>query len=218
MALTAYALTTVDLAKAAAGVTSSSYDTLFESLVNRVSAAVSAHCNRIFLRQMYDEWYSPTPRQYLLLRQAPIWTVTSIARDGTLLVQDTDYQLFDNDLTAGMIFSEFAWPGTVLVHGVGNDPVATTRNYEVVYEAGWYLPQNAGMYVAGNPDSLPLEVSDVVEQIVFQRYLRVIGESIGADSTSEGQESTTWASDGSMQALIRQHAADLKRFVRPVIL
>lgn len=192
MALIGSALTTLVLAKDAAGIPSGNTadDTFLERRINALSISVASYCDRIFGGASdipsYTEILAPPNRQLLQVRQWPIVAVTSIDDNGFALTLNTDYRCDAQDKARGHIYRENGWIGNTLVTGLTMDPVANERSLTVVYTAGYYLPGDATHYIEGNPASLPLDLVLAVSDMVAEAYYMVKRQAHGLKSYSEG--------------------------------
>ena len=219
MALIDAVLTTIAQAKETAGVPSGnvSDDSSFERLINTVSSQVARYCDRIFGRvtgiPTYTELVSPPNRQLLILRQWPIVEVTSVEDNGSPLVIDDDFRCDTQDAAKGMLYKENGWMGSALVTGLTLDPVAMARQLTVIYKAGYLLPGDPA-YVAGDDGSLPLEISDVVNQLIAIRYYRQKRKNYGLSSMKEGGVSYGYKGEETLLDGSDEYSLTLNRFRR----
>jgi len=188
MAVMDSALTSLASAKDIAGVPSSNTtdDSLFERLINAMSMAASVYCSRIFKYDTYTEIISPPNRQLLLVKEWPIASVTSITDNGYPLVLNTDYRCDAQDASKGEVYKENGWMGSELVTGLTLDPVASARYLTVVYIAGYHLPSDP-LYVVGDPASLPLDITEVVDELVAKKYYMIKRKTHGVMQLKESE-------------------------------
>lgn len=210
MALISQALTTLSNVKAIAGIPAATTtdDALLELLINSASQTIAGYCDRIFGRSTYTEYIPATNRQKLLLRQWPIVAVSSVTNDNVPYVLNTDYRLDDQDKAQGNVYRETGWEGQYLVTGMTNDPVASKRIVSVSYTAGYYLPSDPN-YVAGDPASLPFDISMVCTQMATDAYYMTKRGGYGnLKSLTEGGLSYTWGIDQSQYGSLSAGIAD----------
>lgn len=102
-------LMTLDTLKAILGVrpTNTAKDTQYTALLDAASAYLEQYCGRKFAKTTYTEYYSGNGQRALVLRQRPVWSITSVHVDhqgyfgtspspfgtSTLLTAGTDYSL-----------------------------------------------------------------------------------------------------------------------------
>lgn len=185
------ALTTLVIVKRRLGITVNDYDTQLEDYINRASILIRDYFGFSLKRQEYTEPYKPTNSQWLTLNQYPVQSITYIKFQDTDLTAGTDYQTATKDLIRGYVYKDNFWSGNTYVAGVSYVPLATKREYEVKYIAGWYLPGDIG-YVIGADNSLPLTISDVCELIVSNTFRMDNEGRQGLKSTSQGGISYTY--------------------------
>jgi hypothetical protein len=223
------ALTTLANAKIVAGIPSSvtTYDATLEYLINKVSGKIRNYLGRTLARSTTTEKLPATSRQYLILKEWPIVSITSLSSSDTALTLNTDYRLDAQDMASGMVYRELGWEPRVLVTGLVNDIVAAARTLDIVYVAGYYLPADVTVapadphYVAGDASSLPLEISGIVDEMVVEEYLRIKTHSQGVTGYSEGGISYTWAGSRNINTvnmgISDEHAVVLNNYKRTVI-
>ncbi len=179
------ALTTLAAVKALSFTTGTDFDTLLERLINNVSAAIAMELDRELQLADFECKIAANNRQYLYLPQWPIVEITTITDYGSPLVVDVDYEMSDDDARLGRLYRESGWRGRLLVDGLTSDPVAAARDIEVTYSAGYLLPADTD-YDEGEPDSLPLELQQVCDEIVLELFSRAKRQAYGLNSYSEG--------------------------------
>jgi hypothetical protein len=210
MALSLQAMTTLANAQAITGVASGTDTTLFELLIERVSATVMQDLHHNPIRDDYDELYVPNNRQLLILKNFPIAADPVVTDDGVSLTIDVDFFMSGEDAAAGRLYRPTGWSGLEYVQGLTNDPVAGKRSIEVVYTAGWYGPADTH-YSAGALDSLPIDLSGLVDQLVAEQYYNTKRQLHGLKNYSEGGISFTLNSE--MQKDYARIIAKYGRFV-----
>ena len=168
--LTSDALTTLARAKLAFGITNTRSDSRMTMMINQVSDAISAYCNRSFRYVGAKvEQRTAQQRQQMVLGLRPLCSVNSVrvgtASDGTggtLLATPLDYQI--QDAEAGIVFRQAGWPDSRMANGEAvfysprvsayagitsgdsiqaydPSPHAVIRNIVVTYSGGYVLPQ-----------------------------------------------------------------------------
>lgn len=156
-------LTTLAAVKMEFDITTTDQDAYLESLISRVSGAISSYCRRVFARQTYQDtfvayhrhqqnwlrgtaWVIPWgARGALFLANRPVISGSlTVMRDGHTLVEGQDYRLFRD---MGKVDA---------LNGIGQEVVVT-------YDAGWVLP--------GWPDTggstLPAEVTGAAIMLIL---------------------------------------------------
>lgn len=181
------------------GITSdTTKDTLLEMLITKAGAAICAQTGRVLKRATYTaEPYAVNGQPYLYLKQWPIQTLTSVTLGGALLTVDVDYYMSAADAAVGRIYKPDGWNGAMLSRGLIPDAYEGDRDILVTYEAGYYLPSDAG-YVAGAAASLPADLEAIAEAAVCIRYGAIQKGADGLTSMKEGQVSYTFSEGGSL--------------------
>ena len=125
------ALTNLARVKEYGDIGTSDYDSLLTSLILGVSAGMERYMGRkIVQRTATDEKASPSGLQNMLpLRYYPIISITSIEEDGVALVEDTDFELEEQDKAGGMVAR--------IVSGEAASWSAGTRNVKATYVHGY---------------------------------------------------------------------------------
>ena len=219
-------LTTLANAKMICGIPSANttYDATIELLINRISGQIRNYLGRDLARGTYTEKLPATARQFLIVQQYPIVSVTSIYSRDKLLTLNTDYRLDAQDAAAGMIYKEDGWAPVSLVSGMTMDVMAAARTIDVIYVAGFYLPADVTTapadphYVAGAATALPLEIQGVVDEMIAASLTRIKLQAQGLSSYSEGGISYGWRATGAgnstMMGISDEHAFVLNQFKR----
>lgn len=175
------------------GVSDTTKDTLLEMLITKASAAICAHTGRVFKRATYTaEPYAVNGQTYLYLRQWPIQTLTSVTLGGAVLTVNADYYMSAADAAQGRIYRAQGWNGAMLSRGLVPDAYEGDRDILVTYDAGYYLPDDDD-YVEGADASLPLDLQDIAEAAVLERYSLTEKGANGLTSVKEGQVAYTFA-------------------------
>jgi hypothetical protein len=223
MAVLATALTTLNNVKAIAGIPSgvSSYDTMLELLINRMSATMRKYLNKTLTRATYTEHLTGTNTQFLITAEDPIVSITSIYDRGLLLELNKDYLLSDEDKLIGRVYKENGWRTLDLISGLAGDARAAARTIDIIYVAGYYLPADTaeGHYVEGADSSLPLDIQEIVDEKVVLKFMKNKIGSQGLSSYSEGGISMSWEGVGSgvELGLTDEQAATLEAYKRHVV-
>lgn len=211
------ALCTLADVKTLAGISGNDQDARLELLINQVSSQIVQYCARKFARANYDENYSPSDRQLLILRNLPVVSVSSVTSNGTAV---TDYVLTPEYANSGMLYREYGWDAEYIYRvNLTNDPVATRRTVNIKYTAGFYLPGDNN-YVAGADTSLPLDLQYVCQQMALAMYAQARRQNWdGLTGMTEGGLSYTWGnlSANNQSGLLAAHAGILNKYKRLVV-
>lgn len=181
MALLAYALTTVALAKTYMKKTDAADDTLIESLINATTVFVENYCGRRFKKTVYTaELKDGNGSQYLFLKHYPIVSVTTIywtdITVGDTLIDSDDYKIYANQ---GYIYKAGGW-----VYG--------HQNIKITYEAGY-------TFIGGAAGAVPEELYDLREVVnALVSMLFNNPTKYGIDSEKIGQYSVKFTSPGEL--------------------
>ena len=101
------ALTTLSTIKSILNVTTTAQDAWLSALRTAAEAVIARRCNRVFESATYTEYYTGNSTKYLVLRQKPVTSITSVYMDNdgnygftsgsfdstTLLTSGVDYSL-----------------------------------------------------------------------------------------------------------------------------
>ena len=187
------ALTTLNNVKTIAGIalTNTTPDALLTRLINSLSQAAESYCGRSFARASYTETYNGNGRQVLLLRHWPVISVSLVTDNDAALTVNVDYFLDTQDKDVGRLYRPQGWSGNYYPRGMTMEPVAGTRNLEVTYIAGYYMPSDS-LYVEGNATSLPIDISYAIDEAVVAQYNLAKLSGQGLKALSEGGLSYTW--------------------------
>lgn len=155
--LSEHALTTIDVVREQLGLDpeDTSQDALLARMINGASDAIRTYCDRDFARAQRADRLEGSGRPVLLLPLYPVIRVESVTAGG-IPVSPEEY---DVDASAGrLIRRSGSWPG-----GPG-------LTVEVVYEAGYITPEQAGKGV-GERD-LPYDLEEACIATVMSWFSR----------------------------------------------
>lgn len=109
MPLAPNALTTLEAVKAYMGIPLEQVndDDTLENLINACSTAIEDYCKRKFLEQTFDEEYDGTGKNYLLLEQFPVKSISSITVEDITL-DASEYKVKKNN--GVLIRKNSIWP------------------------------------------------------------------------------------------------------------
>lgn len=155
-----YALTTKSRIKDRLQITSTSFDTLLDSLILAVTERIERMCNRRFMvstwtNELYDgaDPYG-TSRQALVLKNAPVWNIASIAFKSGLNSNPTwetqTVDEYDADMETGILYFDTLPTGR--------------RNIRVTYTAG-YSGYSIGVTTIWTFNVIPTGVVDGVNTV-----------------------------------------------------
>lgn len=167
------ALVTTAAVKTFLDITSTSEDSLLDTLVNSMSKAIATFCGRKFVSETFTEYYDGSGLPDLILKNYPIISVTSLNIDGSRVFDSvTDVTVADNviiDNNAGII---------TLWRNYSHFPKGL-RNVKVVYVAGYA--------------TIPVDVQHAAKLAVQYTYKRhYTDQKIGISSESVGDKTTTF--------------------------
>ncbi|GAB7388993.1 hypothetical protein BSNK01_28310 [Bacillaceae bacterium] len=118
------ALTSLDKAKRYLKIESNEHDELIQDLITAASTAIETYTSRIFVQKSYTELYDGKGLNYLVLRQAPIVSVSEVKIDDQTLPAE-DYAFYAE--TGVLRRKTGFWP-----EGVQNIEVSYTAGYSTV--------------------------------------------------------------------------------------
>lgn len=113
---------------------------LLEDLINACSTAIESYCGRKFKDQIFTDEYDGTGKNYLLLEQYPVNTITTIHIDGALL-DSNEYKVKKKN--GVLIRKNSVWP-------IGD------INIEIEYTAGYSV--------------IPADLEQACKEFVFSKY------------------------------------------------
>ncbi len=206
--LAANALTTLERVKLMLGlsdVNDERINMILSLLIDKASAWVERQTGRHLGRDTYQQWYVADGQQELVTLEYPIIEVEFVKEDGRLV----DPRLYDYEQTGniGVIYRDDGWLKASYRRGLAYDSVATKRNIEVRYTAGYVLPKDA---TADDPQTLPADLEGLVWEMVAQAYTSLQNGSQGLTSFSISD--VTWAFDKSTPAAWSQIINLYKRY------
>jgi hypothetical protein len=139
-----------------------SFDNVLSDIIDEVSALITKYTDRTSLAfQTYSEKVPGYDSRFLLVKNAPIVSITSITNATGTTISSTAYEIYDPD--AGVIFNSTGWEwdtryrrDIVDEREVGSEKL----NYTVTYGAGWRLPgtSTASTTVSASAGDLPLDI------------------------------------------------------------
>ncbi len=206
--LAANALTTLERVKLMLGlsdVNDERINMILSLLIDKASAWVERQTGRHLGRDTYQQRYAADGQQELVTLEYPIIKVEFVKEDGRLV----DPGLYDYGQTGniGVIYRDDGWLKASYRRGLAYDSVATKRNIEVRYTAGYVLPKDA---TADDPQTLPADLEGLVWEMVAQAYTSLQNGSQGLTSFSISD--VTWAFDKSTPAAWSQIINLYKRY------
>ena len=155
LSLTAY--------KAAIGTTTTAEDDIMQSALDRATALIEGYVGYPLRRQVYHETVGGYGSLELQVSRTPLQSIESIKYD-TETVDPTSYDIANQG--AGIIYRALGWPWTA---GIEYDllprvvPKSETKNYTVVYEAGFCMNGStaSGWLTTGEPVPPDIEAAVV---------------------------------------------------------
>ena len=180
MPLAANALTTLERMKLMLGlsdVADERIDEIITLLINKASAWIERQTGRHLGRQSYRQWYKADGQQELVTDEYPIVSGEYIKEAGRLV--DPDLYDFGQTGNIGVIYRDDGWLRASYRAGLAFDSVATKRNIEVSYTAGYVLPKDA---TEDDPQTLPADLEGLIWEIVGQAYTNLQNGSLGLSS------------------------------------
>jgi hypothetical protein len=178
------ALTTQSRVKARLGITVSTFDTVFISLINSLTDWIEGECNRQFLSQTYtNQVYSVEERgmKFLSLEQSPVTTLTSLEyRAGTPSSPSWTAFIADQYELVGSGKS-----GMIRVYG---DLPHGTNAVRATYVAGYLFDfTNYGSAT----HTLPADLTELCERMVVKAFKQ--RDSKGKTTESFEGATVTWS-------------------------
>lgn len=198
MALTPYALTSLEMARSHLNIsaTDTTQTPRLELFVNAATARIESMTDRLLKERTITELRSGRKNNIIVLRQWPVTAITSVKVDSESVfsaesaLSPSDYQIAD-DQTAVQI------KGRVFESG--------TNNIQIVYTAGYNATDHAGQLA-------DLEIATLWMVEWFYRH-RERGD-MGRSSKSKGDESVGILID--MPPMIQAIIRDYKRLEAPL--
>lgn len=182
MPLATNALTTLERMKLMLGlsdVVDERIDEIITLFINKASAWIERQTGRHLGRQSYRQWYKADGQQELVTDEYPIISVEYIKEAGKLV--DPGRYDFGQTGNIGVIYRDDGWLRASYRAGLAFDSVATKRNIEVSYTAGYVLPKDA---TEDGPQTLPADLEGLIWEIVGQAYTNLQNGSQGLASFS----------------------------------
>lgn len=171
------ALTTVARQKVFMDITTNTFDTVIERLINQASGVVKAYIGRDLKRKTVSNRYvTGSGSGSLNLDDFPIdpGQTFTLTDDGDAISSD-DYEV-DND--AGIVYL------------VDTSFSRDRKRFKVSYTAGYYLPQDAQFGDATNPElDLPEQIEGATQILVSKMFRQVRKQGSGIERIRvDGQE------------------------------
>lgn len=197
-AILAYVLTTVARVKTRLTITVNNHDMPLLYLINSVTDFIEGECNRRFKETTYtNEVYSPQGGRFIVLKQSPVSSVSSVQYRAGLKSNPTwtDFNADDWELM------EDGQSGMIEAHGL----LHGTNLFRVTYVAGYKI--NFTNYGDNNTHTLPADLTDLCERLVVRWFKR--RESGGKQSEGLQGGSINWKDE-----LDSEDKATLARYKR----
>lgn len=178
-------LTTLPMVKTELGITDSGPNWWLDRKIERISAAISTYCDRIFAKQTYSEAlrFGYSGADYLSLSEKPIVSITSINESGTDLT-GSDYEI---DNRTGVVYRlrsdiRACWSGSnssTIVYVAGYElPGSTSRNLPFdIEEAALILMKGAYQAKGKDPALKSIDIPGVISE---QFWIASPGDESGA--------------------------------------
>lgn len=181
-----YQLTTKERVKTRLGITTTTWDGFFDALIYATTSRIEQMTGRRFEEEDFVELYDGsdvygTPLTALILKNAPVTEspITLEYKAGNNSTPSwTAYSVndFDIDEEMGVIHPNFTFP-----HG--------KQNIKATYTAG-YVISFTGSYGVNSTHTLPLDITEVCEEVVTRLFKK--RDSEGRSSESFQESSVTW--------------------------
>jgi hypothetical protein len=181
MSLLAYALTTVARLKTFLGISSASYDTLLENIVNSTSEFIEKYCDRRFKKTAYtDELYNGNGFNKLMLKNYPVDSSATFSiykrdsiqnEEGWDDVDDEDYFVhWDKGYIENVRDIFYAYP----------------KHYKISYTAGYNFNNTSTYLTDAGAGDLEYACWKLASKVFNQRNVagNVQSESLGDYSIS----------------------------------
>lgn len=179
MALSDYALTTYEIAKATLGLPNDDDQAAVERTINAVGRAMSRIAGRIFHRSSsIVEYQAGWGTNQLILDRAPIVSIASIVDvaidDTTVFTYDSAAYFIHNE--DGIVYRPDAWPWSAEeVFGIREQPLpgSERRRIKVTYSAGWITGYQASATYPGGSlgtENLPEDLAEAALQSVVATW------------------------------------------------
>lgn len=154
-------------------------DMIISMLINKASSWIEHQTGRHLGKKDYVQKYFADGQQELVVEEYPILDVKYVKEAGNIVAPE----LYDFKQTGniGVIFRDGGWLYAGYRKGLAYDVIATKRNIEVSYTAGYVLPKDA---TEESPQTLPADLEGLVWEIVSQAYTGLQNGSQGLSSFS----------------------------------
>lgn len=160
------ALMSVDAYKAAAKITTTSDDSMLQSLLDRATALIEGYIGYPLRRQVYEETIAGYGSNDLIVSRTPLLAIESLSLS-TNVIASTGY--FIENERAGFIHCDLGWPWSPGMHiDLTLTPIPRTeaKTYTAIYEAGYCINGSTadGWLTTGYP--VPSEVEAAMTMTV----------------------------------------------------
>jgi hypothetical protein len=198
--------------KAYSGITAATWDTLIGTLIANAQAQAERYCARSFDTATFTEMHNGGGTGFLLLKNAPITSITSVkhvATDGTkTTIESTRYKfdaatgelyLVPRGLAKTTSYDGLGVPFSNWTRGSGF--VEGFQNYEVIYVGGY----------ATAPSDLKQALFEMVDEM-FRPIQMGTGDSKQYQSESLGDYSYSRAAVGDYRSIWQARLQPFKRY------
>ena len=191
----AYDLTTIANVKALLGTSAPSSDTVLQSLVTASSQMILNWCGRgTFLTSTVTDWYDGSGKDWMLLRQWPVQSITSIFFDTTTITSPAT--------------------GLPLNNGYLLEPILPAGGHQRLTLFGYCFPRGRSnvqvVYTAGY-STVPTDVAQVCNEVVIEAFNR--SKRLGITSQTVGGEQTTAYMQKDVNAWCASALSSYKRLI-----
>jgi hypothetical protein len=186
-------LTTIEAARAQAGIGADVADATVEDWIDQASAAIVSSCRRPFARETVLDLLRPRGAGPLILSRSNLVAAPVLTVGGVTLTDDD----VDVDLGAGLIWRLYGYDR-------GGWPCGLVR---VTYTAGWLLPGETGR-------DLPADVEQACLILLAARNASQGRDPMLRSETIEGVGSSSWIATADMGSLPPQAAGLLQPYIR----
>jgi len=166
---------TVNEAKARLQITTDSHDTLIEYLIDDVGALLEAYCDRHFSANTYTEYHNGTGSNYILTKEWPINSITSLYDDpdrsftSASLIDSDNYTFIADEGKIVLIEENVVlniYMTTLFQKGV--------QNIKIIYNAGY--------------TTVPSDLKLIAAEIMMKKYKNFMDKRIGMRTVGSGDE------------------------------
>lgn len=195
-------LTRLETVKAELGITTTTDDDVLIDMIARASSAISRECRRVFGLETVTETLDGSGTRLLPLSRIPIFEVTEVTEDGTVL-DASEYSVEDAD--AGALYRLNGWGRSSGLRMWGTEafssgyilPGYRDLRYSVTYRAGYVLPNEDNPFVmagADDPQPLPGAVEQAcLETVKAWYHQRAADPSLRVNAVKVGDLSIGYA-------------------------